>query len=116
MRTRRQSERYLFGVAARLSQPQSAAISAVTVVNISPRGCCAEGVGALEPRQRYLLSIDWRAAQIRAEAEVAWSDAQGRIGLKFVSVEKQSRELLRELCSTLRIQPSSPPPAEAENP
>lgn len=113
MRTRRQSERYLFGVAARLSEPQSTAISEVTVVNIGPRGCCAEGVGALKAGQRYLLSIDWRAAQIRTEAEVAWRDAQGRTGFKFVSVEKKSRELLRELCSTLRIQPPPSLPPEA---
>jgi hypothetical protein len=110
MRNRRQAPRYLFGVAAKLSRPGSTAVSEVIVVNIGRRGCCAEGAGVWEVGQKCLLSIVWRGAQIPTEAEVAWNDAQGRTGFKFLAVEGESRKLLNELCSTLHLQLATWPP------
>jgi hypothetical protein len=46
---------------------------------------------------------------------VAWKNAQGLAGLRFLDVDQNSSEVLRELCSSLRLQPLIPWTAR-ENP
>lgn len=103
MHNRRKVSRYLFGVAAKLSEPGSPAALDVRVVNISTEGCCAETPGPLNVGKKHILAIGWRAKEIRAEVVVVWTDAQGRAGLRFLSVREEDQATLRELCSTLEI-------------
>lgn len=114
MAERRQVPRYLFGVPGKLSQSAGGAFSDVTVVTISVRGCCVEGASAPSVGQKCQLRIEWRGTQIPAEAEVAWKNKQGQAGMRFLSVEPEGRQLLRELCSTLKLQPLEPLPSEPE--
>jgi len=58
------------------------------------------------------LSIEWLGREIRADAEVAWKDPQGRAGLKFLSMEQESNDTLRELLTNLRLQPLIPTPPD----
>jgi len=50
-----------------------------------------------------------------AGAQVAWKNAQGLAGLRFLDMDQNSSEVLRELCSSLRLQPLVPWAAR-ENP
>ena len=114
MGERRQVPRYLLGVAAKLSQPVGGAVSNVTVVTLGIHGCSIEGSGAPAIGQRCALRIEWRGAEIRAEAEVTWKTKDARVGFRFLSLKEESQKLLRELCATLRLQPLAPLPPEPD--
>jgi hypothetical protein len=109
MHNRRRVSRYLFGVAAKLSEPENPEGLEVRVVNISGEGCCVETSGTLQVGERRVLIIGWRATEVRAEVAVVWRDAQGRAGLRFLSVRPQDEATLLELCSTLEILPAAGP-------
>lgn len=79
---------------------------------MSIKGACIEGGGALNPHQKCQLRIDWQGKQFLAQAEVIWKKKEGRTGLKFLSIDKQSEQVLREICATLQIQPLAPLPKE----
>jgi hypothetical protein len=93
-----------------LADPENPAGLEVRVVNISSEGCCLETSGTLQVGERRVLAIGWRAREIRAEAAVVWREAQGRAGLRFLSVRGEDQAALHELCSTLAIQPAMQPP------
>jgi hypothetical protein len=112
MRERRQVPRYLADISAVISQPGGGPTSHVTVVVLSVQGCCIQGVGAPEVGRKCLVTLEWQAEEIQAEAVVAWKDAKGRAGLRFLPMDQQSSETLRELCATLRLQPMSTLPPE----
>lgn len=112
MRERRQVPRYLANVSAAISQPGGGPASDVTVVVLSVQGCCIQGMGAPEVGKKCRLTLAWQAEKIRAEALVVWKDAKGRAGLRFLPMDQQSSETLRELCATLRLQPMSMLPPE----
>jgi len=87
----------------------------VVVREISTRGCALEHVEGPSVGKRCELYVDWHGAQLGFEVQVMWKDAQGRMGLKFVSVDRDTQKRLSELCATLRTQPlSAPPPKETE--
>lgn len=113
IRDRRAALRYLFSVAAKCFDPESATFADALLSNIGLEGCCAEGLLLLQVGQKRLLTIDWRGQRLQVEAEVVWRDAQGRAGFRFLSVGKESADLLSELCSTLQLQPAIEPPSEA---
>ena len=113
MRNRRKSTRYLFGVAAKLSEAGTANAAEMILTNVSLHGCCAEGGGSLAVGQMRLLAINWRGTEIPVKAEVIWADTQGRAGFRFLSVAQKHRGLLSELCSTLKIQSAVRAPTEA---
>jgi hypothetical protein len=82
---------------------------------ISTQGCAIEGAEGLSVGKKCELYVDWRGAQIGAQAQIASKDEEGGIGLKFLSVDKDTRKRLSDLCDTLRIQSlSTPPPKEVE--
>jgi len=112
MDDRRQVPRYLSELPARLSYPGSGAVSRVSVLTLSVRGCCVAGVGGLEAGKTCQLIIEWLGREIRADAEVAWKNPQGRAGLKFLSMEQESGDTLRELLTNLRLQPLIPTPPD----
>jgi hypothetical protein len=116
MLNRRKVSRYLFAVAAKLSEPDNPGGLDVRVVNISREGCCVEAPGPLPLGERRVLVIGWRAKEIQAEVAVVWSDAPapgGRAGLRFLSVRRQDQATLRDLCSTLAIQRAARTPSQA---
>jgi hypothetical protein len=87
----------------------------VVVREISTRGCALEHVEGLSVGKRCELYVDWQGAQLGFQVQVMWKDAQGRMGLKFLSVDRDTQKRLNELCATLGTQPlSAPPPKEAE--
>jgi len=115
MRERRKARRYMFDVTAMLHPAGGGVGTKVLVRVISTQGCHIETTQAPGVGKKCELYVDWRGAQIGVQAQVVSTDARGRIGLKFLSVDKDTRKRLSDLCETLRIQSEAgPPPEEAE--
>ncbi len=113
MPERRKVPRYPLGVPGSLHRAGERVGSTVTVRMISPVGCELERAHGLGVGKKCELYFDWQGVQIGLQAQVAWADAQGRMGLKFRSVDKDTQKRLEELCAALRTQPPlSPLPGE----
>ncbi len=109
MRERRQVPRYISDLKAQLAQGGSGTGAGVKVLTLSVKGACVEGAGRLKRGQKCELKIDWNNQGLRLDVEVMWKDDKDRAGLKFLSVELDSQTRLREICSTLKLQPLQPP-------
>ncbi len=109
MRERRQVPRYISDLKAQLAEGGSASAAGVKVVTLSIKGACVEGAGRPKRGQKCELKIDWNNQSLRLDAEVMWKDDKDRSGLKFLSVELDFQTVLREICSTLKLQPLQPP-------
>jgi hypothetical protein len=107
MRERREVTRYRFGLGGRLHQAGEGAGTNVVVRDIGTLGCALEHAEGMTVGKRYELYIDWQGTTLGFEAQVVWKDAEGRGGLKFVSVDKDTQKRLGELCAALRAQMSS---------
>jgi hypothetical protein len=83
----------------------------ITIRVISPQGCALEGAEDLANGKKCELYISWRGSEIGVEGEVVSRDSEGRIGLKFLSVDKDIQKRLDALCETLRVLPLSTPAA-----
>lgn len=107
MRERREVTRYRFGLVGRLHQAGEGAGTNVVVRDIGTLGCALEHAEGMTVGKRYELYIDWQGTTLGFEAQVVWKDAEGRGGLKFLSVDKDTQKRLGELCAALRAQMSS---------
>jgi hypothetical protein len=109
----RKVPRCQFGVRGTLPPARRRAGTNVTVRNISTLGCelnHAEGPSVGKNCEVY---FDWQGTHMGLEARVVWKDAEGRMGLRFLSVDKESQKRLKELCATLRTPPLASLPQEA---
>ncbi len=93
---------------ATLAPSESTTSIPVQVEVLSVQGCCLRGSDLPEPGKKCLLSMNWKNREIRAEGQVAWKNSLGLAGLKFHNIDEPSREVLRDLCATLRLQPLTP--------
>ncbi len=109
MRERRKVPRYQFGMTGMLHPPAGGVGRKVVVRVISTQGCAIEGADSSGIGKKCELYIEWRGAQMGVEGQVVSKDAQGRIGLKFLSVDKDIQKRLSDLCDTLRAQSLSTP-------
>ncbi len=107
MPERRKAPRFPLGVSGSLHRAGEKVGASVVVGKISPAGCEVEHAQSLGAGTKCELYFDWRGVQIGLQAQVAWADAQGRIGLNFRSVDKDTQKRLDELCVALRSQPPS---------
>jgi len=88
----------------------------VVVRLISMQGCSIEGAEGPEVGEKCELYIDWQGRQLGAEARVVSREADGTMGLKFLSVDPDSQRRLSELCTALRIQPPTAQTPEIDHP
>jgi hypothetical protein len=109
---RRQVPRYLAEVSAVLTRHDTSSQSEVAVEVLSVQGCCVKGAGVPEAGRKCHVAVRWQGDEIRTEAQVVWKDARGLAGLRFLNMDRESSEALRELCATLRVQPLAPMPAD----
>lgn len=86
----------------------------VLIPEISIHGCTLEGAVIPGGGRKCELYLEWRGAQIGLEGKVVWQDVQGRTGLRFLSVDKDTLKRLTELCEALRTQRPTAPPQAAE--
>jgi hypothetical protein len=108
MDDRRRVPRYFANLTAVLTHQVSGVSEPVQVEVLSVQGCCVRGKPVPEVGRKCRLTMHWQTGEIRTEAEVAWKDAQGLSGLRFLGMDQESSEALRELCATLRLQPMTP--------
>ncbi len=84
----------------------------VVVRVISTQGCAIEGTGGLSIGKKCELYIDWQGVHIGVVGKVVSREAEGRMGLKFLSVDKDTRKRLSDLCDVLRVRSLAPPRPE----
>lgn len=109
MRERRQVPRYQLGLPAMLHPSGEMVGTKVIVEVISVQGCTLEGVEGLDSGRKCELYISWRGAEIGVEAQVVSKAATGKVGLKFLTIDKDIRKRLTDLCDTLRTESLSSP-------
>jgi hypothetical protein len=91
-----------------LAQGGSGASPGLKILTLSIRGACVEGAGRLKRGEKCELKIDW-SQPLRVNADVAWKDQRDRAGLKFLPMGQDAEMRLKEICSTLKLQPLQPP-------
>jgi PilZ domain len=114
MRDRRKVPRYRFAKTAMLYPPGGGVGTKAVVYAISVRGCLVECEKSPAIGKKCELYIDTELAQIGVEAQAVSVDPDGRTGLKFLTVDKESGKRLEELCAGLQMQAVSPPVEETE--
>ncbi len=105
MPNRREVPRYICDLNAEVRQPGSDSRLNATVIILSVKGCCIEGVGPLDRGQRCELTTEWCGRDLRAEAEVVWKNPRGQAGCRFVSVSDDAMHVIREILAGLPLQP-----------
>jgi hypothetical protein len=102
---RRQVPRYLAELEATLMLRPQGGIVKVKVANLSVTGCCVENAAGLNADQECELAIEWEGQRFRADSEVTWKSTKGEAGLRFLYIDQKSQDLLRSICSNLRLMP-----------
>lgn len=74
---------------------------------LSATGCEVERSNGANIGKKCEVYFEWRDTVIGLQAHVAWRNVQGRMGLKFISVDRETQRRLNEICATLRAQPVS---------
>ncbi len=115
MRERRQVPRYHCELKGQVVSNDGVAGPDVRIATLSVRGACIDGVGALKRGQKCDLKVDWGVKSLRAETEVIWADGRGHAGLRFLTMNEETKASLRDLCSTLKLAPiQAPEPPHAK--
>ena len=112
MREHRKTPRYPLGVPGKLHLARGSPGRKVVIRLISTQGCALESPEGPTAGKRCELYFEWQDVLIGVEAQVVWKDAQGRMGLKFLSVDKDTQQRLSALCTSLRDLPREAPPRE----
>ena len=102
MRERRKAPRYAFGLTGQLHRPGERVGTKVVVRIISTSGCAVEGTSDHGIGKKCELYFDWHNLHVGAEAEVASVDTTGRMGLRFLSLDREMQSRLKEICDALR--------------
>ena len=114
MSERRVVPRYLFEGSAHVSLGPDEPALKITLQIISVRGCGAVGEAVPAKGQKCELRLEWHGREFRTEAEVVWRKVQGEAGMKFITPDEDALKLLRQICSTLPLEPLEPLPPEHE--
>ena len=99
----------MFGVPAMLHPAGGGVGTKVLVQVISTQGCSIEAAEGFSAGKKCELYIDWRGTQIGLQGKAVSEDEVGKLGLKFLSVDKDTRRQLSDLCDTLRVQSEAGP-------
>ena len=102
MRERRKAPRYAFGLTGQLHRAGERVGSKVVVRIISTNGCGVEGGAELGVGNKCEVYFDWHNLHVGVEAEVASVDSTGRMGLRFLSLDREMQGRLKDICDALR--------------
>ena len=108
MRERRKAPRYPLEVPGILHPAGARAGINVTVLEISTLGCSLDKAQDLSVGRKCELYIDWQSGQMGLEAQAVWTDASGKVGLRFLSVDKDTQRRLNVFCTSVRTRAHSP--------
>ncbi len=82
--------------------------------DISTLGCKLERAEGPSIGEKCELYFDWRDTQVGLEGQVVWQGPEGQMGLKFLTVDKDTQMRLKEICDGLGMEPLlTPRPKEA---
>jgi hypothetical protein len=112
VRERRKVPRYVSELRARLSNPATGAATPVRLITLSVLGGCLEGADLPSAGQQYEVSTEWEGKPLHLQAEIVWNRRGAQVGLRFAALDAETENLLRRVCSNLRIQPMAPAPPE----
>jgi hypothetical protein len=101
---RRQLPRYVSELPAQFPNPATGATSSGTLVNLSIRGGRFEGLELPEAGQKFEFDAEWKNKRVLLRGEVVWKRKEG-VGVKFSSLDDGMENLLRRICSDLRLEP-----------
>ena len=113
-RERRRVPRYVSELRAGITNPATGATAKVKLLTLSVLGGCLEGKGLPESGEKCELNTEWNGQPLRLPADVVWKSKGERVGLKFASLDPATEQLLRQVCSNLRLQPFAPLPPEPQ--
>jgi len=116
MRERRKAPRYAFGLTGQLHRPGERVGTKVMVRIISSNGCAIEGASDHAVGKKCEVYFDWNNLYIGVEAEVVSRDPTGRIGLSFLSLDREMQGRLKEICDALRERAMSVGVSKQQNP
>jgi hypothetical protein len=102
MRERRKAPRFAFGLTGQLHQPGERVGTKVVVRIISTNGCAVEGGVDLGIGKKCEVYFDWHNLHVGVEAEVTSMDSTGRMGLRFLALDRDMQGRLKDICDTLR--------------
>ena len=103
--------RYVSEMRARVSAATGEESFRVRLITLSILGCCLEGEVLPEPSANCELSTDWEGKMLQLSGEVKWKKGN-QAGIRFLSPDDAAVRLLRNICSSLRLQPLAPLPPE----
>jgi len=72
---------------------------------ISTQGCAIDRSEGLSIGNKCELYFQWENVVLGMASQVVWRDAAGKMGLKFLSVDKDTQKRLSDLCATLSRRP-----------
>jgi hypothetical protein len=111
-RERRRVPRYISELRAHISIPATGMTARVKLITLSVLGGCLEGRSLPEAGASCDLNTEWDGHPLRLPAEVVWKSKGDRAGLKFATLDAATEQVLRQICSNLRLQPMAPLPPE----
>jgi hypothetical protein len=102
---RRRVPRYTAHLKASIALPEQRSMITVVVEDLCVLGCLLEYAPSLKPPQECELTVEWNGREFRTPATVAWTSHGGQVGLSFHDTDAPNHELLRKICSELRMKP-----------
>jgi len=103
-RERRRVPRYVSELPTRLANLHTGATSTATLVTLSVQGGCLEGMSLPEMGEECDLAAEWQGQKLLIQGVVVWK-RKNQVGIKLVSTGPAAEQLLRQICSSLRLQP-----------
>ena len=102
---RRRVPRYTAHLKASLLLVDKGSVITVVVEDLCVLGCLLEYAPSLLKQQECVLTVEWSGREFRTPATVAWNSRQGQAGLSFHDIDAANQDLLRKICSELRMKP-----------
>jgi hypothetical protein len=78
---------------------------AVVVEDLCVLGCSLEYAPSLQIQTECELTVEWKGREFHTPAVVVWNNPQGQAGLSFHHTDPANQEMLRTICSNLRMKP-----------
>jgi c-di-GMP-binding flagellar brake protein YcgR len=112
-RERRRAPRKPVSAVANVAYPGAPELSAV-LTDLSDGGTLIHTANRIPPACKvyFEFTLPDQKQLIRLSGEVAWQDASGRIGIRFLDVPQSSRRLMQTWLQQNNVHPATEPPAQ----
>jgi len=113
-RERRRAPRKPVSSAANVAYPGAPELKA-DLIDLSDGGTSIHTTNRIPPACKvyFEFALPGQQQLVRLSGEVAWQDASGRTGIRFLDVPQSSRRLMQTWLQQNNAQPASEPPAQS---